>query len=1010
MIYDCSKNKLNNFQKSNHFRLNKICRNFLFILLIFSSSAIFAQTDPANQNLFSQTNNLYQWGAISSFHGLPSERVNAIAQTKDGVLWFGTEKGLAKFDGRRVQTITAQNLSILRILALKVAADGTLWIGTESGGFRFANDVFLPVEETKKSLINAIFIDEKNQNIYLTSEKGLVFEIQSKNENTLTAEKILDEDLEIKTISQFGEKLVIGTHKRGILELENEKLKEIPSRPRQFFVNTFAKNSAGEFWIGTQTFTENSGLYFAKSLNEWEKTDAAVGTVISISFDDYDNLWVGTKDRGAFKFRGNKQIERFTFENTAGGLRSNEILTTFVDRENVIWFGTNKGVCRFDQSSPNNEKISEEAQSNYVRTLFQTKSGDIVAGTNRGLFFKNTEGKWQKVNGFEQKAIYSIAENRNGNLLVGTSNGFFYNVGLKNGDQKDFSLIDDDSKSFNENVRSIENFQDKTYLAFFGRGLAQFENETVVFKLPNNQIQQIISLHSDNDKFLWIGTANNGVFSFDGNQLTQFPQLEPLRNFAIWSIDGNLEKGIWFGTEEGLFLFQNAELKKVMPDIDVRNVKIFPDESVWCATVNGLIQVIENENFDWIFSRIDVEQGLPSQSTFAILKDTAESEFETIFIGTNRGIVRYYINRTKPLLIPTRILSKRLHSAAELKDGIDLEYPQNALAVEVAGLSSRTFPEQFQYEFLLQDKKNEIINKKLSNDSQFLMENLEAGNYRVEIRAFDKNLTASEPLVFNFSIAKTPFPWTTLALTVLLSFTVIALIWAIFSQRRISRTSYELAFANKELNSARLDLANEAERERRRISRDLHDQTLADLRHLLLLTDKLPADEKSADKAVQFRTEIENVSNEIRNICEDLSPSVLENIGFTAALEWALDNAVRDSDKIITSEFVCDERTEEKINFSPTVQIQIYRIAQEVLSNIVQHSNATHITLSFEKNRDQIFNLKIEDNGQGFDVSKIQAFKSRGLANIKARADLIDAEVEWIKNQSGGTIFQLMKS
>lgn len=988
---------------------------FFFFSIIFSYLPIPAQTDPTAQNPFSQSNNLYQWGTISSFHGLPSERVNAIAQTNDGVLWFGTEKGLAKFDGRRVQTITSQNLSILKIFALKVGKDGTLWIGTESGAFRFEKEIFQPIEETKESSINSIFINENESSVYLTSEKGLVFELLSTGENILTVKKILEEDLEIKSITEFGKKLLTGTHKSGVLEVVNEKTKEVLMRPRQFFINVFTISPEDQLWIGIQTSTENSGLYFAKTLTDWEKIDAAVGTVTSLDFDGYGNLWVGTKNRGAFKFRDKKQLERFTFENTAGGLRSNEILTTFVDRENVIWFGTNKGVCRFDQSSPNNQNISEDVQSNYVRTLFQTRSGDVISGTNRGLFFLNEQNTWQIINGFDTKAIYAIAENANENLLIGTSNGFFYNVNLRTFENKEFSFTEEDSKSFNESVRAIQKFQNKTFLAFFGRGLAQFENENIAFNFSNVQLQQIISLHSENDKFLWIGTANNGVFTYDGNQIGQYPQLEKLKNIAVWSIEGNPEKGVWFGTEDGLFLFQNGELKTVLPDTDVRNIKIIPTENdskniIWCATVNGLIQIIPNENFEWIFSRIDVEQGLPSQSTFAILQTTSKSDVETIFIGTNRGVVKYYINRIKPLLIPTRILSKRLHAASELKDGIDLEYPQNSLAVEVAGLSSRTFPEQFQYEFLLRDEKNEIINKKLSNDSQFLMENLGAGNYKVEVRAYDKNLTASEPLIFSFSIAKTPFPWTTLALTVLLTFAVIALIWAIFSQRRISRTSSELAFANKELNSARLDLANEAERERRRISRDLHDQTLADLRHLLLLTDKLPVDENSPEKASQFRNEIENVSMEIRNICEDLSPSVLENIGFTAALEWALSNAVQDSLKIITSEFICDERTEEKINFSPTVQIQIYRIAQEILSNIVQHSNATHITMSFEKNIDRIFSLKIEDNGQGFDISKIQTVKSRGLANIKARANLIDAEIVWTNNEDGGTVFKLAKS
>jgi signal transduction histidine kinase len=291
------------------------------------------------------------------------------------------------------------------------------------------------------------------------------------------------------------------------------------------------------------------------------------------------------------------------------------------------------------------------------------------------------------------------------------------------------------------------------------------------------------------------------------------------------------------------------------------------------------------------------------------------------------------------------------------------------------------------------------------------MENLPAADYTVEIRAFDKNLIASEPLVFQFKVEKAPFPWITLALTVLLLLALIALFWAIWSQRKIFQKSSELRQANRELNAARMDLANEAERERRRISRDLHDQTLADLRHLQLLTDKLPESAEAAEKSKIIRHEIENVSKEIRRICEDLSPSVLENIGFSAALEWALTNSLpADGEKTIEYEFRSTEHLEENLPLSHAEQIQIYRIAQEVLNNISRHSAASRVAMTLEKSTDGALLLKIEDDGRHFDYEKAARRVGRGLSNIKSRADLIGAEFSFADSPCGGTIFTLKKN
>ena len=133
----------------------RVARRTLFLILcvslLFSCFAISLEsapfdTPPANKSATeaqpARPNNLHQWGAVTLFHGLPSDRVRAIAQTPDGVMWFGTDNGLARYDGRRTESVAASGLKNRRVLALEVNEDGTLWVGTEDGAGFFAGAEF----------------------------------------------------------------------------------------------------------------------------------------------------------------------------------------------------------------------------------------------------------------------------------------------------------------------------------------------------------------------------------------------------------------------------------------------------------------------------------------------------------------------------------------------------------------------------------------------------------------------------------------------------------------------------------------------------------------------------------------------------------------------------------------------------------------------------------------------------------------------------------------------------
>jgi len=995
--------------------------------------------------------NLHQWGAVTSFHGLPSDRAHAIAQTEFGVTWFATDRGLARYDGRRTNAINAENLPAGRVLVLKTDAVGALWIGTDNGAAWMWNGKFHLVPETAGKLITAIITPEPDRAI-MASEGGQIFDCRvdrgAGNSTTQPGEGLpnlkfnvqaipkqplqsADRDqpgmLKITSLALVEGKLFAGTQSRGLIEIENGEAKEINARPRSYFINALETDGKNRLWVGTRARAEDSGLFDSNDPLKPVKASSITGAVTAIVRGSREDIWVATDGHGAFRFQDGKAVEHFTFVGTGGALRSDHVFSVFVDTEEVVWFATDKGVCRYDPHAARTETISADANTNYVRALWRTSKGRLVAGTNSGLFL-NDEGKstWTAVAELGRRIVYALGEDKNGRLLAATSNGLFASASAS--DDNTFTRIAPASERLpqGDSVRAIANVDGTVFIATYGYGVERLQGSQRNLVWPNasaeDQLREVTALGRDASGRLAIGTANGALFFWDGTQATSEPVFEKLKGEAIWSIVAD-NSGLWLASARGLYFYQAGELREAVPGINARALAISADNSragqVWCATSgSGLARVTLDDLFGAIVSRLDIEQGLPSQRVFAVLSERGGDGTESVILGTNRGVVRYEPSQAKPTVLPARIISQRIHQQSELAKGLQLDYPQNSLLLDVTAISSRTFPEQFQYAFALYDSSGKVIRRKLSHDSQFAMEQLSPGKYRVIARALTKDLTPANPLSFEFTVARAPFPWTSTALGVLLLLALIALAWGYFQNRRIHRTSAELANANRDLASARLQLANETEAERRRIARDLHDQTLADLRNLALLVDQLPVtggEEVRPNRAPSqpgaLRSEIESISQEVRRICEDLSPSALENVGLSAALQFALSHAVEHAapDCKFDYEFSCEDSLDEKLNLPASTQIQIYRIAQEALSNICRHARAQHVKMSARLPGAEVFELNIEDDGHGFDETDAKRKPGRGVANIRARASMIEAEVEWKKRNGGGTLFRLKR-
>ncbi len=167
--------------------------------------------------------------------------------------------------------------------------------------------------------------------------------------------------------------------------------------------------------------------------------------------------------------------------------------------------------------------------------------------------------------------------------------------------------------------------------------------------------------------------------------------------------------------------------------------------------------------------------------------------------------------------------------------------------------------------------------------------------------------------------------------------------------------------------------------ERQRIAEDLHDQLGSKLAAVKLYYDAAQEgrNENSLGKARQL---LDETITETRRIAHNLSSGVLTKFGLITAIS-NLQETLQNS-KQIDIEFVSHNL--ENHVMSKDLEINFYRIIQELVSNILKHARATHITIQLTRHSDGLVTLIVEDNGKGFDPENV-SLDSMGLTNLKNR-------------------------
>ncbi len=186
------------------------------------------------------------------------------------------------------------------------------------------------------------------------------------------------------------------------------------------------------------------------------------------------------------------------------------------------------------------------------------------------------------------------------------------------------------------------------------------------------------------------------------------------------------------------------------------------------------------------------------------------------------------------------------------------------------------------------------------------------------------------------------------------------------------------------------------EDERKRLARELHDgvgQSLAALKMQLQMAD----DSKTSTRIIK---KVNEICKEIRSLSHQMMPLILQENGLEEALRWLTDQClVKNSVQV---DLVIQGRPN---RLAPEIETHLYRIAQELIANIVKHSNASIVGIQLLRPKGEVI-LVVEDNGVGFDADGIG--QGIGLANIRSRIESINGEIEIQPIQGKGTYVHIL--
>ncbi len=216
-------------------------------------------------------------------------------------------------------------------------------------------------------------------------------------------------------------------------------------------------------------------------------------------------------------------------------------------------------------------------------------------------------------------------------------------------------------------------------------------------------------------------------------------------------------------------------------------------------------------------------------------------------------------------------------------------------------------------------------------------------------------------------------------------------------------TEEELTTSRMQFRNLSEKLRTALEEERTRISREIHDelgQSLTALKFDLAATGNLVAAGQTelAEKTKSMILFVDSILTTVKKISREMRPGMLDDLGLVAAIEWQA-REFQERTKIPCEVVVAPE----EMTVDPERSTAIFRIFQEVLTNITRHAGATNVEVTLGY-RDGAATLEVRDNGRGITREEMSGSKSLGILGMRERARWWGGEVQFEGSPGAGTV------